>query len=79
MASLNLGELQRQLKSAYWKLLRFWRLTGKPEVIGLPSDLVPLKALVLTGLADFNVVGEMVSRELQARCHENVTVAVENW
>jgi hypothetical protein len=34
MASLNLGELLRQLKSAYWKLLRFWRLTGKPEVIG---------------------------------------------
>ncbi len=29
MASLNLGELLRQLKSAYWKLLRFWAVDGQ--------------------------------------------------
>ncbi len=32
MASLNLGELLRQLKSACWKLLRFWAVDGQPGV-----------------------------------------------
>jgi hypothetical protein len=31
MASLNMGELLRRLKSAYWKLLRFWAVDGLCE------------------------------------------------
>jgi hypothetical protein len=38
MASLNLGELLRQLKSAYWKLLRFWAVDGQ-------TGLRPVKLL----------------------------------
>jgi len=33
------------------------RITGKPEVMSSPVGLVPINALVLTGLANFRVVG----------------------
>jgi hypothetical protein len=32
-------------------------MTGNPEVIGSSAGLVPLNALVLTGLANFRVLG----------------------
>jgi hypothetical protein len=32
-------------------------MTGNPEVISSPVGLVPINALVLTGLANFRVVG----------------------
>ena len=34
------------------------RITGKPEIIGSSSKSVPTNALVLTGLANFLVVGK---------------------
>ena len=37
------------------------RMTGDPEVIGSPVGFVPIKALVLAGLADFRVGNPVVS------------------
>jgi hypothetical protein len=34
-------------------------LTGKPEVIGSPVGLAMINALVLTGLANFPLVGKL--------------------
>jgi hypothetical protein len=41
------------------------RVTGNPEVITSPVGLVPINALVLTGLANFQVVGytEVISKK----------------
>ena len=57
MASLNLGELLRQLKSAYWKLLRFWAVDGQHGNYRFVGRISTEKRYDSIGSAPAGVVG----------------------
>jgi hypothetical protein len=53
----NLQKFQAAISELTSAVAGSARITGKPEVIGSSTGLVPRNALVLPGLATFRVVG----------------------
>ena len=56
-------------------------MTGNPEVIGSSAGLVPRNALVLTGLANFRMVGhqEVIQRDLFHHLAETLGLGFSAW
>jgi hypothetical protein len=70
------GDFAHNLCNQVWS--GFWSHDGQAgllidSAVRLSTD----NALVLTGVANFRVVGEMMSREPKDGCHATVTVVVE--